>query len=589
MFRNSPPTRSSMMALLLAFAAALPSGGLAQQAARAEAEAAAASHFPADEDVEIMLRYLVEDGETPGVVLALIDEDGSTRVFHHGTAGEGEPPLGPRSLFEIGSITKTFTGTLLADMVQRGEMAYDDPVQKYLPEGVTMPTWDGREITLVDLSTHHSGLPRLPDNFEPADPADPYADYSVEHLYEFLSSHELRREPGSEYEYSNLAAGLLGHVLELASGMSYEDLVRERILEPLDMDMTAITLEGELSEWMATGHDGSGQPVPHWNVLTLAGAGGLRSNAEDMLKYVSAHLVPPDSDLGRAFRATHEERVRVDDDASRGLGWFIRDLGLRRAFLHGGGTAGFSTMVAFDPDLGVGMVFLANTGDFDDDIGLDLLRRGAPLDLGDVDVPEATLERYVGRYQLGGSAMVIRLEDEGWLTMQAPGNVRFRLYAESDTSFYVRRTPWRFAFQADAHGEVTGVVADLEGDEARARKAGDDTPDPRVVAGNATPPALEAAPLSPEEMDVYVGAYALRMGERTLDVRIFVQDGRLMAQASGQNAFPLLNQGDHAFLAEVDPGIRLVFAVEDGRAVGMTLHQNGAEVPGERKPAADGG
>jgi hypothetical protein len=309
-----------------------------------------------------------------------------------------------------------------------------------------------------------------------------------------------------------------------------------------------------------------------------------------MLKYVAAHVDPPDTDLGRAIAATHEVRRRVDDESARGLGWLIRDLGMRRALLHGGGTAGFSTMVAFDPDLGAGIVRLTNTGDFDDDIAVDFLRRGAPLDLGDIDVPESTLERYVGRYEISpGRAMAIRLEDEGWLTMQAPGNVRFRLYAESDTSFYVRRTPWRFAFQSDAEGAVRGVVANLEGNERRARRAGDDTPDPRALAGNVTTPAEEVAPLSPEEMAAYVGEYTLALGERMLDVRIFVEEDRLMAQATGQGAFPLLYQGDHTFVAQPDPDIRLVFSVEGERAAAMTMHQNGAEIAGERKPESEGG
>ncbi len=544
--------------------------------------APAQEHFPVTEDAELMLRYLVEDGETPGIVLGFIDADGTTRVLHYGDAGPGARELGPGSAFEIGSITKTFTAALLADLVARGEMALDDPVQKYLPDGVTMPTWEGREITLMDLSTHHSGLPRMPDNFEPADPANPYADYGVERMYEFLASHELRREPGTEAEYSNLAVGLLGHVLELATGMQYEELVRRRILEPLGMSTTGITLQGDLAAWMTKGHDDAGEVTSYWDAMAMVGAGGLRSNVEDMLTYLAAQMGPADSQIERAMRMTHEPRVEMENGAAGGLGWGIRRVGERRILAHGGGTGGYSTWVGFDPGLGVGVVMLTNTGDFDDDLASDLLRRGAPISTPTVKVPREVLETYVGLYAPDGRrAMAVRLEEEGWLTLQAPGNVRFRMYADSDTTFYVRRTPWRFTFQKDASWQVTGVVADLEGTERRMAKQTDAPPDPRVLADNPAP-VDDLAPLTAEEMARYEGEYSVTMGSNTLTFRVFVEDEELMAQPAGQRASRLLHQGNHAFVAALDTGIRLVFTVEDGRAEEVTLHQGGQAATGAR-------
>lgn len=556
---------------LLAAALALPAAATAQE-----------RFFPATEDVEIMLRYLVEDGETPGIVLGFIEADGSTRVIHYGTAGPDTRPLGPKSVFEIGSITKTFTAALLADRVARGEIALDDPVQKYLPAGVTMPKWQDREITLMDLSTHHSGLPRLPDNFTPSDPTNPYADYTVEHLYAFLSGHELRREPGSQYEYSNLAVGLLGHILELHSGMKYEDLVRERLLEPLGMDQTGMGLEGELGAWMTKGHNANGEVVPYWDVIALAGAGGLRSNVEDMLTYLAAQIGPPESDIERAMQMTHEPRVQLGSGGG-GLGWGIGRVGERRLLTHGGGTAGYNTSVGFDPDRRVGFVLLTNTGSFGDDIASDFLRRGPPLDLGDVAVPESVLQSYAGQYEVApGQGMSVRLEEEGWLTLQAPGNVRFRLYAENDSSFYTRRTPWRFTFRR--YGDrVTGLVADLEGTARNATRVGDETPEPRVVAGNVVAEVLDL-PLTAEEMARYEGTYALALGERTLNVRVFVADGQLRVQPEGQGISRLMYQGDDAFIVAADRGIRIVFTLVNGRAETLTLHQSGQTVSGPRQP-----
>ncbi len=311
--------------------ATLPAAPLQPTPAKAE------RYFPASADIRIMLRYLVEDGETPGIVLGLVDADGSAHVYHYGESGPGARPLGPKSVFEIGSITKTFTGALLADMVARGEMRYDDPVQMYLPDGVTMPTWGDRQITLEHLSTHFSGLARRPDNFAPADPANPWADYTPEQLYQFLSGYRLRRAPGTEYEYSNLGAGLLGHVLELHTGMTYEQLVRERILDPLGMGMTGIELRGMLAEWMTKGHDETGQVVPYWDGPTLSGAGGLRSNMQDMLTYVKAHLEPLETQVERTLHATHEVREQIAENAGRALGWQSWEPEARRMGILGPG------------------------------------------------------------------------------------------------------------------------------------------------------------------------------------------------------------------------------------------------------------
>ena len=202
----------------------------------AEKEPGPQQHFPSDAAIQALIQSRVDENRAVGIVVGVMEPDGSTRIFAAGEAGPDAQPLGERSVFEIGSTTKVFTAILLADMVAKGEVAFDDPVAKFLPEGeVTMPTRGGKEITLLDLSTHRSALPRMPDNFTPADETNPYVDYTVKQMYEFLSTHELRRDIGAEAEYSNLGVGLLGHVLARVNGSSYEELVRERILDPLGM------------------------------------------------------------------------------------------------------------------------------------------------------------------------------------------------------------------------------------------------------------------------------------------------------------------------------------------------------------------
>ena len=163
--------------------------------------------------------------------------------------------LGGNTVFEIGSITKTFSTALLADMVARGEVKLDDPVAKYLPSTVKVPGRGRKQITLYDLATHASELPRLPANLHPADMSNPYADYTVDQMYQSVSAYELERDIGAEYEYSNLGSGLLGHALARRLGKTWEEAVTERILEPLGMTDTRITLTADMRRRLAIGHN----------------------------------------------------------------------------------------------------------------------------------------------------------------------------------------------------------------------------------------------------------------------------------------------------------------------------------------------
>jgi D-alanyl-D-alanine-carboxypeptidase/D-alanyl-D-alanine-endopeptidase len=443
----------------------------------------APSRFPATEDLRTMLRYLVEDGGTPGIVLGILEPDGSTRIVHYGSAGPGTRPLGPRTVFEIGSINKTFTGTVLAHMAARGEVKLDDPVQQYLPANVRVPSRNGRQITLLDLATHRSGLPLMPNNVAPADPANPFADYSAERLYAFLSGYQLTRDIGARYEYSNVGVALLGHALGRAAGGSTRTLIRERILEPLGMRMTSYD-RADVAEWLARGHNDAGGVVPYWDLSdAVAGAAGLRSSMEDMLLYLGAQVGPPDTELERAIRDAHQVRHRVSDQLSMGLGWAVRTTEGRTLLSHGGGTAGFRAWIAFDPEQRTGFVLLANSGGFDDDIGQDFLLRGPPPALRELQVEREVLALYAGEYQLApGRSAIVRLEEEGTLTLRMPQSVRVRMYAESDSAFVVKREPWRVRFTRDVSGAVTAMRIEMNGTEQTAPRVSDRAPTPRQQA-----------------------------------------------------------------------------------------------------------
>jgi len=213
-----------------------------------------------DSALNAVLQERVASKRAVGIVLVALEKGKPARVLTAGTTGSSVA-LDGNTVFEIGSVTKVFTTAILADMVQRGEVRLDDPVSKYLPATVRVPSRAGKQITLLDLATQSSGLPRLPTNLKPANMANPYADYSVQQMYEFLSNYELTRDIGSKFEYSNLGVGLLGHILSLRAGKSYEALVTERIVEPLGMHNTRITFTPAMLAHLALGHNDAGTVV----------------------------------------------------------------------------------------------------------------------------------------------------------------------------------------------------------------------------------------------------------------------------------------------------------------------------------------
>jgi len=176
--------------------------------------ASAFTQVPSDVEIrKILADRIGVENLGIGIVVGVIDSNGRRVVGYGSLAKNDRRHLDGDTVFEIGSMTKVFTSLLLMDMTRRGEVALTDPVSKYLPASVKVPERNDRKITLADLSTQSSGLPRMPTNFAPKDDTNPYADYSVQQMYDFLSGYQLTRDIGSQYEYSNLGVGLLGHAL----------------------------------------------------------------------------------------------------------------------------------------------------------------------------------------------------------------------------------------------------------------------------------------------------------------------------------------------------------------------------------------
>jgi CubicO group peptidase (beta-lactamase class C family) len=339
-------------------------------------------------DAEIMAlldQCVVQQQRAPGIVIGVIDGKGA-RVFARGVCQKGQSAaVTGDTVFEIGSVTKVFTALLLQEMADSGEVKLDDPIGKYLPSTVKTPTRNGRQITLLDLATHTSGLPRLPDNLAPKDQNNPYADYTVERLYDFLSHYQSSRDMGEKYEYSNLGAGLLGHVLVLGAGANYETLVTRRICAPLQMNSTRIELTPELKARLAPGHDAMGMTVENWDLPALAGAGALRSTANDLLKFLAANMGLTNTNLSKAMTATQQPRHASGFLRKIGLAWQIETVS--GTIWHNGGTGGYHSYIGFKKDPPRGVVVLANSRNDIDDVGQYLL--GDRSDVKDFTPPKA--------------------------------------------------------------------------------------------------------------------------------------------------------------------------------------------------------
>ncbi len=424
----------------------------------------AAQAMPADSVVRAIIKQRVDTGRYAGVAVGLVSRDGRQQVTTYGPRA-GVTPFDSHTVFEIGSITKTFTAAILADMVAKGEVSLDDPVAKHLPPGSKIPERDGRQITLLDLATQTSGLPRLPDNLVIADPENPYASYTRERLFEFLARYTLPRGIGEKYEYSNLGLGLLGEALSYRAGKSYESLVTERVLAPLGMRETRITLPPEMRARVAPGHDESGHVAGLWDFPTLGAAGALRSTVDDMLKYVSANADSTSRPLGSVLATTHaSRRPGPAPNLTVGLAWHrLATPSGRTIVWHNGGTGGYRSFAGYDEASGMAVVVFANTSTSVDDIGMHLLDASIPL----APLPKrrmaillapAVLDRYRGEYELAPAFSITITREGNILYAQATGQQKLPLLAETDSSFFFNAVDAQLTFTRDGAGVVTGLV-----------------------------------------------------------------------------------------------------------------------------------
>ena len=419
-----------------------------------------------------------------GMVVGIIEPRGRRIVAYGGLDQGDQRLLNGDTIFEIGSITKVFTSLLLADMVQRGEVALADPAAKFLPPEVKVPERGGRQITLQDLSTHTSGLPPFPSNLNPRGPANPFADYSVQQLYEFLSTYQLPRDIGSRFEYSNVGVALLGHALARRAGKDYEALVHERITGPLAMASTRISLTSEMKLRLAAGHEYYRMtPVAPWDMGTFASVGGLRSTANDMLVFLGANLGYTETPLAQAMSAMLKVSFRIPrSPVEMHLGCGTVTLKGVDVINHNGGTYGYTSFIGYDPKARVGIVILSNGhgGVGVDDIGfhllnpkLQLLGRNAlkpPKDRNQIDVDPKLFDGYIGRYGFSPEDTLTVTREGSQLFVQRNGDLRIAVYPESNLDYFAKTFDEQVTFKTDAQGRATELIFHENGAIQRAKR-----------------------------------------------------------------------------------------------------------------------
>lgn len=450
---------------------------------------------------------------------------------------------------------------------------------------------EGKQITLGNLSDHTSGLPRMPSNFEPKNPTNPFADYTVEHLYAFLNTYTLTRGIGSAYEYSNLAAGLLGHILSLKAGTDYENLMVNKIALPLGMKETKITFDETMKQNLAMGHD-QGVQVSNWDIPTLAGAGAIRSSLHDMLRYVAANVGLQKSELLAAMQITHQVRHDKAGGGTRvGLGWHISKGNEGDVFWHNGGTGGYRTFAGFVKEIGKGVVVLTNSNTGADDIGFRLLNSTAKL----ISVKKSGIAAIKQALETQGAAAALNAYnelkkdkdsyefDENAINTLGYTYLGTGKIVEALNILKINVDEFPKSFNAyDSYAEALMKDGQKEAAIVNYKKSLELNP-ANINALDMLAKMGVGEPVKEIKVEEYVLATYIGVYELVPNFTITItQTGKqLFAQATGQEKFELFAKSNTDFFLKV-VNAQIAFSVKDGKVDSLTLYQGGKEMLGKR-------
>jgi D-alanyl-D-alanine-carboxypeptidase/D-alanyl-D-alanine-endopeptidase len=501
-------------------------------------------------------------GESGGLSAAWVDADGIV-YFHAGKFDEGDSrPITADTKFEIGSISKVFTSLLLFESERLGKVSRNDPAAKYLIPKDDPSQASLSKITLISLSTHTSGLPRMPFNFgvNGGSGPNPYAAYGRDMLVAALKFHGPTAVVGGSVSYSNFGAAVLGEALASAWGMTYTQALHARVLDPLGLTETSVGLaDTDAPVDLAPGHLGA-MRVPNWTFQAFAPAGAIRSSARDMATFVR-DAMGADSPLKAAFEATELPLHPLGGGGGHvGMAWMIRDNPDNPIIWHNGATAGSHAVIAFTKKSGSGVVLLANIQKESESLSAGLL--GVKIPVHSIPKIENASE-YVGSYPLSPAFVLTVTQNDGSLYVQATGQPRLDLARKSDDTFKILGVDASISFERDQTGKIIALVLHQNG------------MDQRALLGRmpSTPPEVS---LPAEVLKEYVGDYAL---SPTFVITIDQTGGALFAHATGQASAPIFASAKDEFFYRV-VNAQISFKRDaSGVVTQLVLHQAGHDLP----------
>lgn len=326
------------------------------------------------DSIKAIIKREVANKRSKSIIVGIVDANGRQIVAEGCKSDQNHTLPDGNTIYEIGSITKVFTSLVLADMSLKHQLNLTDPISKFLPKTVKTPVRNGKEISLLSLSTHRSGMPRFPYNVDPKNLEQPYADYTVDKLYEYVSHFEPPFDIDTKWKYSNVAYGLLGNILTLAAKKDFETLITEEICKPLNLNNTVISLTAKQKSNLATGHAETGTAVGLTDLGAIGPGGSIRSTVNDLLTFAEANLGIIKTNLSPAIELTHLPQAKKDgNDTYTTMGWTLASDDGKNLLFKDGGMPGYCTFLGIDKKNKIGVVVLSNSNNSVSDIGRHIL------------------------------------------------------------------------------------------------------------------------------------------------------------------------------------------------------------------------
>ncbi len=494
-----------------------------------------------------------------GVAAAYIDANGVLFVQAGQFSAADPRPVTPDTLFEIGSVTKTFTALLLADAVQAGKVTVDTPVG---------PPFAPSAVTPLQLATHTSGLPPLPTDFLLGDPENPYASVKLADLVKSFDAVAAGLKPAPS-TYSNFGFAVLGHSVAGAWGQPYAELLSSRVLQPLGLRDTQPAWRAADRARLAPPHSPTG-PGHNWDLGAFAPAGSITSSTRDLARYVQANLGLVQTPLAAALADTHRPRVPSGSPTGKvGLAWQIEQRGAATVIWHNGATGGYHSFVAFDLAAKTGVVVLSNQARGVEALGNSLLT-GKPLPPPRAPVAAAArLQEYIAHYPLAPSFIMAVTAEGEQLFLQATNQPRLKLDPVKADRFKAQGVEAEISFERDPAGKVTALVLHQGGLDQRA---------PRTAPGE-KPRGPREITLPVADLEACVGRFPLG----PIDFTVTREEAGLFVQITGQPKAQVFASAKDKFFYKV-VNAQLTFVRENDQVVALILHQGARDQRAEKVP-----